>query len=573
MEKRWQIKPEGNIKYINHLTEVLGVDKHIANILVQRGVTNYEEAKLFFRPDLTHLYNPFLMKDMDKAVERFGYALEHKEKILVYGDYDVDGTTAVAMMYSFLKKIYSQIDYYIPDRYTEGYGISYKGIDYAAENGFTLIIALDCGIKAIEKVDYALKKNIDFIICDHHNAGDQLPKAVAVLDPKRKDCNYPFKELSGCGVGFKFIHAIISKPDFTSLHIDIPSELEEYLDLVCVSIASDIVPINGENRILAYFGLKKLNSNPLTGLRSIIKISGIEGKYININECVFKIGPRINAAGRIESGRRAVELLLSGDEKQAEEIGFEINNYNITRKDLDHKITQQALDIISSDPEQLKRKSTVLFRSDWHKGVLGIVASRLTETYYRPTIVLTESNGLATGSARSVIGFNLYDAIDSCSDLLESFGGHFYAAGLTLKLENVDAFIERFEKVVSNSITSEQLIQQIDVDDQIDLAEITPKFYRLLRQFEPYGPENMTPLFVTKNVIALNSSRKVGKTEEHIKLDLAHHSTVMPAIAFGHGHRFDGFKNGNPIDICYSIEENDFNGNVTLQLFIRDIKI
>ena len=569
MERHWIIKKKGKAKDIKHLSEALNVDNVIANLLVQRGIKSYDEAKDYFRPQLSSLHDPFLMKDMKIAVERLETAIRNNENILIYGDYDVDGTTSVAMVYSFLWKIYQNLDYYIPDRFSEGYGISYKGIDFAHENNYSLIIALDCGIKAVDKIDYAKDKNIDFIICDHHKPGKKIPKAAAVLDPKQSKCKYPFKELSGCGVGFKLLHAYSQNNDITF------EELATYLDLVAVSIASDIVPIVGENRVLAYHGLKQLNTNPRTGLRAIIKIAGIEDKEIVINDLVFKIGPRINAAGRIESGIKAVDLLSTDDEKIALEIGEKINSYNINRKDIDESITQEALKIISEDEALKNKKTTVLYNPGWHKGVIGIVASRLIRNYYRPTIILTESNGLATGSARSVSEFDVYKAISECSDLLENFGGHTYAAGVTLKIENIPAFQEKFEKVVSKTIKPAQLIPRINVDAKINLKDINPKFCRILKQFQPFGPENMKHVFVTENVADYGYGRIVGRTNEHLKLDLMEKdkpNIYYSAIAFQQAQHFDSIKDKLPFDVCYSIDENVVNGKTSLQLKIKDIK-
>lgn len=569
MEKNWAIKSYGASKYINHLSEALNINKTLANLLVHRGIKNFNEAKSFFRPSLDNLHDPFLMKDMEKAVERIQSAIESKEKILVYGDYDVDGTTSVALVYSFFSKFYDKIDYYIPDRYGEGYGISLRGIEYAEENTFSLIIALDCGIKAVEKVKIAKQKGIDFIICDHHTAGENVPNAAAVLDPKRTGCDYPFKELSGCAVGFKLLQAYAKKNNIPD------EEIYSYLDLVAVSIASDIVPLTGENRIMAYFGLKKINEDPQTGLKAIIKLSGLVNREICVSDIVFKIGPRINAAGRMESGKRSVDLLISTDDNLSMEMGHEINTYNQERRNIDNSITQEALQIISSDVDLKNRKTTVLFNSAWHKGVVGIVASRLTESYYRPTVVLTESNGLATGSARSVAGYDLYQAIDSCADLLENFGGHMYAAGLTLKISNVPLFRERFEKVVGDTILPDQLIPKIDVDGVISLNDITPKFYRILKQFEPFGPENMKPVFITENVVDNGDGRLVGSNSEHLKLCLIQEDDpykVYDAIAFQQSPHFNRIKKGIPFDICYTIEENEYMGNVSLQLRVKDIK-
>lgn len=569
MEKWWKIKDSGDPGEIKHLSEVLNIDKVLSGLLVSRGINSFEKAKLFFRPQLSDLYDPFLMKDMDKAVERIQRAISNKEKILVYGDYDVDGTTSVALIYSFFSEFYSNLDYYIPHRYSEGYGISYKGIDSAIENGQTLVIALDCGIKAVEKIKYANQNKIDFIICDHHYPGDTIPEAYAVLDPKRNDCTYPFKNLSGCGVGFKLIQAFAQNN-----HIAF-ERVVPYLDLVAVSIASDIVQLTDENRILAYYGLQQLNVSPRTGLKAIIKIAGMEGCSLTIDDVVFKIGPRINAAGRIESGKKAVELLVADDDKNAFELGTRINSYNQRRKNIDNSITQEALEMIKSDEQLKDRNSTVLFNPNWHKGVIGIVASRLTETYYRPTVILTESNGMATGSARSVVGFDLYQAIDACSNLLENFGGHMFAAGLIMKIENIPAFQEKFEEVVSKTITPEQLQQQVEIDAEINLKDITPKFFNILKQFQPFGPGNMSPTFLSEEVVDNGCGRIVGSTNDHLKLELIQEEDPLhpyPAIAFQQAHHFATISKGIPFDICYSIEENEFRGNTTLQLRIKDMK-
>lgn len=569
MDKIWNLKPQGDINDIKHLSAALNVNMVIANLLVQRGIKTFNEAKSFFRPRLTDLHDPYLMKDMDKAVERLEYAIQNQEKVLIYGDYDVDGTTSVAMMYIFLKEYLNNIDFYIPDRYSEGYGISPRSIEYAAEENFSLVIVLDCGIKAVEKIKSARQKGLDFIICDHHNPGDQIPDAVAVLDPKQPDCNYPYKELSGCGVGFKLLQAYIQKNNIN------PEKLYDLLDLVVVSIASDIVPITGENRVLAYYGLKKLNSNPGMGLQTIINYAGLAGEEITISDIVFKIGPRLNASGRIEHGKKSVQIMVSIDEVSSDALGNEIDSYNEIRKTLDRDITQDALDMIENNPDLKNRNSTVIYNRDWHKGVVGIVASRLTEFYYRPTIVLTESNGLATGSARSVKDFDLYEAIGSCSDLLESYGGHMYAAGLTLKIENVNEFSRRFEDLVTKSLSGQPQVQTIDVDARIGLHEITPRFYRILKQFEPFGPHNMMPVFVTEDIIDSGSSRLVGKNTEHIKLDLVEpddSSAIYPGIAFNMSDKFSLIKSGMPFDICYSIAINEFRGKTNLQLYIRDIR-
>ncbi|MBN1927043.1 MAG: single-stranded-DNA-specific exonuclease RecJ [Prolixibacteraceae bacterium] len=567
--KVWNLKKPGEINDVKHLSAQLNVDIAIANLLVQRNIKTYEEAKAFFRPRLSDLHDPFLMKDMDKAVDRLHKAIERQERVLIYGDYDVDGTTSVAMMYLFLKDRITDLHYYIPDRYSEGYGISPKSIEYAANNNFSLVIVLDCGIKAIEKIAYACTRHVDFIICDHHNPGDRLPDATAVLDPKRPDCNYPYKELSGCGVGFKFLQA------YCQTHNQPLSRLYDLLDLVVVSIASDIVPVTGENRVLAYYGLIKLNSAPSVGLKTLINHSGINGSEISINDIVFKIGPRLNAAGRIEHGKKSVELLISDNNDLANDMGDEINSFNEIRKSLDRDITQEALDMITGNEANLLKNTTVLYNRDWHKGVVGIVASRLTDWFYRPTVILTESNGMATGSARSVKDFDLYEAIDYCSDLLESYGGHMYAAGLTLKLENVKKFTDRFEEFVRKNITEKQKVQTIDVDAKIQLSDITPKLMRLLKQFEPFGPHNMTPVFMTEDVLDAGKSRLVGQNSDHIKLELVEpNGSYMKysGIAFSQADKFPLIESGLPFDICYSLIENEFRGRTTIQLFIRDIK-
>lgn len=571
MINKWifQKQTDDELKQIKTLAEELNISPVLAQLLVQRGINTFEEARVFFRPDLSQLHDPFLMADMDKAVARLSEAMELNQKILIYGDYDVDGTTSVSLVYKFLKQFYSNIDFYIPDRYSEGYGISYQGIDFAATNGFKLVVALDCGIKAVDKVKYANTLGVDFIICDHHTPDAELPPAVAVLDSKRKDCPYPYKELSGCGVGFKLMQA------FASVNNIEFSELTPLLDLVALSIASDIVPITGENRILAFYGLKQINSNPGVGIKSIMDVCGLSDKELNISEIVFKIGPRINASGRMKSGNEAVQLLIANDPVFAKEKCSTINEYNNDRKDLDKNITDEAIELIASDERYAKRRSIVVHKPDWHKGVIGIVASRLTEEYYKPTIVLTNSNGLASGSARSVPGFDIYKAIDSCRDLLENFGGHMYAAGLSLKEENIPLFTERFEKFVSENILEEQTYPQINVDAVLSFNDITPKFYRVLKQFGPFGPGNMKPVFVTKKVIDYGTSRLVGKEQEHLKLELVDSSSenVMNGIAFRMYAFNDHLKALNPLDICYTIEENTFNGNTNIQLMIRDIKI
>jgi single-stranded-DNA-specific exonuclease len=568
MRKSWKIKKPADNNDLKHLSAALNIDMAIANLLIQRGIKTFPEARSFFRPQLSDLHDPFLMKDMDKAVARIKQAIDRKEKVMVYGDYDVDGTTSVALMFSFLRTRIAEIDYYIPDRYMEGYGISKLSIDYAAENNFSLVIVLDCGIKANDKISYAKSLGIDFIICDHHNPDTIIPEAVAVLDPKQLDCNYPYKELSGCGVGFKLVQAFC-------IDQGIPEEAAlELLDLVVVSIASDIVPLTGENRVLAYYGLKKLNADPSIGLKTLIKYAGMDGEF-KISDIVFKIGPRLNASGRIEHGKKSVAILLAKDATELEELGIEINSYNEIRKTLDREITLEALDIIEKSEFYEGRVTTVIYNRDWHKGVVGIVASRLTEHYYRPTVVLTESNGLATGSARSVGEFDLYEAISACSDLLESYGGHMYAAGLSMKLENIAEFSRRFEQVVRDSISAEQQKQTIEIDAKISLSDLSPKFIRLLNQFEPFGPHNMAPVFLTKNVLDYGTSRLVGKNNEHIKLDLMEanrSSTVFSGIAFSQAEHLDVIKRSLPFNICYSVSENEYRGKTKLQLTVRDIQ-
>ena len=569
MKKRWVINTPPEEDKIEELAKKLNCNPVIANLLMQRGINSSEEAQAFFYPSLNMLHDPFLMKDMDKAVERLDCAIAQEEKILIYGDYDVDGTTAVALLYKYLKHKCNEnhLEYYIPDRYTEGYGVSVKGIDYAAENGFSLMLITDCGIKAVEKVRYAQEKQVDVIICDHHTPGDSLPDAVAVLDPQRKDCNYPYKWLSGCGVSFKLVQA-------HSLKHNLPmSELYKLLDLLCVSIASDIVPITGENRILAYYGLQQLNSNPSLGLKTIIRISGID-KEITINDIVFRIGPRINAAGRVESGRKSVALLTADEKFSANEIASDINNFNDQRKKLDHDITEEAIEHITHSVIEPSKKTTVLFNPGWHKGVIGIVASRLTESFYRPTIILTESNGLATGSARSVEGFDLYYAISQCSEYLENYGGHKYAAGLTLKLENIEAFKQKFEQIVSETINEEMLTPQINIDAQIKLSDITPELYNMLQKFAPFGPNNTIPVFMTENVINFIGTKKVGRNNEHLKLVVVDDTRACndrSGIGFGMGNLYEQVNSGSFFDICYTLQENEFMGKTDIQMMLKDI--
>lgn len=570
MTNKWSIRPhtEEDLYKANNLASALEINPIIGLLLVQRGITTVDAARKFFKPSLTDLHDPFLMPDMHKAVKRLNKALGNKEKILVYGDYDVDGTTAVSLVYKFLRPYSSTLDYYIPDRYDEGYGISYKGIDYANENGVTLIIALDCGIKAIDKIDYANEKGIDFIICDHHMPDDELPKAVAVLDAKRTDSEYPYEHLSGCGVGFKFMQAFAQSNDIAF------SDLENLFELTAVSIASDIVPITGENRILAYYGLKQLNSNPSIGLKGIINICGLAGKEITISDIVFKIGPRINASGRMMNGKEAVDLLLAKDMQSAKEKSENINQYNEDRRELDKRITDEANAIINEIKNIENQKGIIVYDPTWHKGVIGIVASRLTEKYYRPSVVLTKSSELITGSARSIIGFDIYKAIESCRDLLENFGGHTYAAGLSLREKNLDAFIERFMRLAAEEIDPEQMIPQLDIDAIIDLKDINNKFMNELKKMNPFGPSNEKPIFCTLNVQDYGTSKKVGKELEHLKLEIIDGKGGGPihGIAFGMHEHTNYIKEMNPFDICYTIEENTYNGNTTLQLMVKDIR-
>jgi single-stranded-DNA-specific exonuclease len=568
MEKRWEIKPAGDRETVEKLSGAINVNLHLANLLVQRGVTTYEEAKAYFRPSLDDLHDPFLMKDMNKAIDRITTAIGSHERILIYGDYDVDGTTSVALLYSFFKGFYDNLGYYIPDRYSEGYGISCKGIDFARENNYSLVIALDCGIKAVEEIKYANGRGVDFVICDHHLPGEVLPDAVAILDPKQPGCDYPYKELSGCGVGFKLMQA------YARIN-GIPfEELIPYLDLVAVSTASDIVPITGENRILVYHGLQQLNRSPRTGLKSIMVLAGLETKEVTVEDIVFRIGPRINAAGRMESGSRAVDLLVSDDPRAAGGISDQINVFNSNRREVDQKITQEALTMISDDPAMVNRKTTVVFSENWHKGVVGIVASRLIETYYRPTIVLTESNGFLTGSARSVQGFDLYQALEACDDLLETFGGHMYAAGLTLRREKLEAFSQRFEEVVERNITTEQMTPTVIIDEELALDEITGSFLNILKQMTPFGPGNLPPVFMSRGVHDTGNGRVVGNNGGHLKLELVQGSQgkAFPTIAFNMADKYEIIAGENPFDVCYTIEENEFRGKKTLQLNVKDIR-
>ncbi|AUD04847.1 single-stranded-DNA-specific exonuclease RecJ [Spirosoma pollinicola] len=577
--KRWITRSFPNSKEqqgaIETLTNSLGVSPFLSALLVQRGVQTYEEARTFFRPEIGHLHNPFEMKDMNKAITRLQMAMlpERQEKILIYGDYDVDGTTSVALVYSFLKNYHTAIDFYIPDRYKEGYGISSQGIQWAADNGFSLIIALDCGIKSIERVAEAKALGVDFIICDHHRPGDIVPDAAAVLDPKQEDCLYPYKELSGCGVGFKLMHAFC-------LHKSIPlDELYPLLDLVAVSIASDIVPITGENRVLAYYGLKQINASPRTGLKALIKIAGFSlGRELDITNLVFGLGPRINAAGRIQHAKAAVQLLLAESEEEADEFAMAINKHNNSRREFDSSITDQALAMIRENESLIHAKSTVLYDATWHKGVIGIVASRCIEHFHRPTIILTQSNDKAAGSARSVPGFDVYEAIEECADLLEQFGGHTFAAGMTMAVSNIEAFQKKFEEVVARSIKEEHLTPLIDIDLPLDFSEINDKLYRIVRQMGPFGPHNLQPTFMTEDVYLV--SEPIIMKEKHLKLNVrqvdkasGRASQTLTAIGFGFAHIADQLRSGKPFSICYQVEQNHYNGNTTLQLMLKDVKV
>lgn len=578
MEKRWVINEQADIKEVRRLSKELNIAESLSSLLLNRGVSTYEEAKKFFRPQLNQLHDPFLMKDMDVAIERIVKALANNEKILIYGDYDVDGTTAVALVYTYFHSFYEHIDFYLPDRYSEGYGISYQSIDFAKENNFKLIIALDCGIKAVDKIKYASDRNVDFIICDHHRPGDIIPSACAVLDPKRLDCDYPFKELSGCGVGYKLVQAFEERNNVSAI------ELHSLLDLVAVSIASDIVPVKGENRILAYYGLRLINTHPRPGIEAILKYGNIIRKQpgqsdyvfnreLTISDLVFSIGPRINAAGRIENAKDSVKILITDNDEYANHKGEQINKLNTERRNLDTTATQEALEMIASSEKMMNSKSTVVYNPDWHKGVIGIVASRLTESYYRPTVVFTLSNDLLTGSVRSIKDFDVYDAVESCGDLLEHFGGHKYAAGLSIKPENFEAFNTQFEKYVSENLSEEMMMPEIEIDNVLNLNMINTKFYNVLKQFAPFGPENMSPMFLAKGVIDTGFVKIVGNN--HLKLNVIHpdiSGLPIAAIAFQQGHHLEYIKEGKPFDICYHIEENEWNNKVTIQLNIKDIK-
>jgi single-stranded-DNA-specific exonuclease len=561
---RWTLKPKPNPQKVKDLATQLTVDELIAKLLVQRGIETFEQARQFFRPTLNDLHNPYLMKDMHKAVSRIESAIANEENILVFGDYDVDGTTAVSLVSSYLKSYYPNVATYIPDRYDEGYGISYKGIDYADDNGISLIIALDCGIKSIDHIAYANERNIDFVICDHHRPGDTLPDAVAILDPKREDCTYPYDELCGCGIGFKLVQALAENKGQT---ID---DLLIYLDLVATAIAADIVPMTGENRVLAKFGLEVINENPRPGIKALIQ--NVKKKVLTITDVVFIIAPRINAAGRIKHGNEAVALLTEYDLDQAEQFASEIEQHNTERKDLDKQITIEALDQIEINDETVGF-TTVVYNPNWHKGVIGIVASRLIETHYRPTIVFTKSGDKLAASARSVKDFDVYNALEAASEHLEQFGGHMYAAGMTLKEENYQNFKNAFEKVVADTIHPDLLTPEISIDAEIELSDINERLVRLLKQFEPFGPQNMTPNFITKNLKDTGYAKQIGKDEEHLKLFVKQsNSQGFGAIGFGLGNKLESVKNQKTFDAVYCIDENEFNGTVTVQLRLRDLK-
>jgi len=561
---RWTLKPLPSEDKVKALSKALDVDEAIASLLIQRGIETFEDARKFFRPSLADLHDPFLMKDMEKAVERIENAIKQGENILVFGDYDVDGTSSVALMSSYLLSYYPNVTTYIPDRYEEGYGVSYQGIDFASDNDISLIIALDCGIKAIEKVAYAKEKGIDFIICDHHRPGDSIPEAAAVLDPKRTDCSYPYDELCGCGVGFKLIQALAQRKGETI------EDLLLYLDLVATAIGADIVPITGENRVLAYFGLQVINANPRPGFKAIIE--QIKKEKLDVSDVVFIIAPRINAAGRMKHGKHAVELLTETDIDKARHFAAEIEAYNTARKDADKLITEEALQLIK-DNQETERFTTVVYQENWHKGVIGIVASRLTETYYRPTLVFTKSGEKLAASARSVKGFDVYDAIEACEDCLEQFGGHKYAAGLTLLPEQYELFKNKFEEVVKERIDKKLLTPEITVDLEINLNNITPKFFRVLKQFAPFGPGNMTPVFMTQNLQDNGWGKPVGETQDHLRVVVKQQqSQTYTGIGFNLGDKFHLVENGKPFKAVYSLEENHWNGNISIQLRLRDIK-
>jgi single-stranded-DNA-specific exonuclease len=565
METRWKILEADNTK-IDQLKQSLHVSTSLCKMLVQRGMDTFEKAKDFFRPQLSQLHDPFLMKDMDKAVERILSAINNNQKILIFGDYDVDGTTSVAIVYRFLKKIYCQenIDFYIPHRYKEGYGVSRQGIDFAKENGFDLIISLDCGIKSVDLIGYACTLGLDFIVCDHHLPDDELPPAIAVLNAKRKDCNYPYKELCGCGVGFKLITALSQR-----LGID-EEEYLCYLDLVVTAIGADIVPITGENRILAYYGLQRLNTTPCAGIKALIELSGAKNKF-TINNVVFIIAPRVNAAGRMDDATKAVKLFIEEDFTKAKEFAEMLHSDNSDRKDADSTITEEALAMIANDEIMVKRKSTVLFQSHWHKGVVGIVASRLIEKYYRPTVVLTLGEKFVGGSARSVPGFNLYEAIHACRDYLIGYGGHFAAAGMTMHPDNVIAFSNKFEEVVSSTIDPRLLIPELIIDTEITFKNINEKFFKIIKQMEPYGPGNLRPVFITKKVQNTEWTRIVK--EQHIRFVVKNENITLTGIGFNLSEKFSLLEKDKPVDLVYTIDENEWNGETNLQLKVIDFRL
>jgi single-stranded-DNA-specific exonuclease len=565
MEKRWKII-EGDEEKIEQLHQSLSISWPLCNILVQRGIDSFQKAKDFFRPQLSQLHDPFLMKDMDKAVERILFAINNDQKILVFGDYDVDGTTSVSLMYRFLKKIYTEekIDFYIPHRYREGYGVSKQGIDFAKKNDFDLIISLDCGIKSVELIAYACSLGLDFIVCDHHLPDEQIPSAIAILNPKQKDCNYPYKELCGCGVGFKLVMALSQR---LGLH---ENEYLCYLDLVVTAIGADIVPITGENRILAFYGLQRLNSSPCAGIKALIKLSKIENKF-SINNVVFIIAPRVNAAGRMDDATKAVRMFIEDDFEKAMQFAEMLHSDNTDRKDADTSITEEALSMISNNPEMVSRKTTVVFQSHWHKGVVGIVASRLIETYYRPTVVLTLGEKIVGGSARSVPGFNLYEAIHACREHLIGYGGHFAAAGMSMHPENVDAFSKKFEEVVSARIDPYLLTPELIINTEITFKNVNKKFYKIIEEMEPYGPENMRPVFITKNV--LNTSWSKIVKEQHIRFVVKNENITLTGIGFNLAEKFHLLQMNQPVDIVYTIDENEWNGETNLQLKVIHLRL
>ncbi|PZR41589.1 MAG: single-stranded-DNA-specific exonuclease RecJ [Azospira oryzae] len=564
MNKRWIHKPAPSAEEVAELSQRININPYLSAILIQRGITDFDSAKNFFRPSLDQLHDPFLMRDMDRAVERMKRAIDNKEKILVYGDYDVDGTTSVSLVFSYLREFHSECDFYVPDRYSEGYGVSEKGIIWAEENGFSLIIALDLGIKASDMVVLANHKGIDFIICDHHLPGTDIPQAVAVLDPKRSDCNYPFKELSGCGIGFKLLQAYARRYGHEE-------SVYPYLDLVAVSIASDIVPVNGENRILAHFGLIQLNENPSPGLKALKEIA-LTKNDLDISGIVFTLGPRINAAGRVDHARGAVHLLISKTVEEANSFAEKVNIKNDLRREFDSSITEEVVAMIEGDAQLRNARSTVLFKNTWNKGVIGIVAARCVEKFYKPTVILTESNEMITGSARSVSGFDLYDAISQCSDLLEKFGGHKYAAGLTLHPDNLEAFQKRFEEVVAASLTEEMRVPVIDIDMMIPFDAITPKFFKILKQMAPFGPENHRPVFESQEVFVQNSLANFKDRHLRFLAGQAGNANVINAVGFDLIEHYDRIANGDRFRMAYTLEESTYNGMTSMQIRIKDIK-